>query len=356
MKILHFAIENYAGVPAQLVQAERELGHHSVLMTLYPSPRGVHDEDYCLNMPFVGTRSVTLIKKYFNPFQSQPGFYRRDPSVGTPVWQPKLHEKILFGARDKIWESAIRSRLEEIEISSFDLLVLDGGAGFLRNGKIVRELKQQGMQIAVLYCGSDLRTRGRIPAVDDLADHRFTVEFDHTILYPDLEFLFFPFMLSAEMGSGDLTQSQTVRIGHSPTKRKIKGTDIILEQLKDLQKEYTVEIVLIENLPYPEALRLKKSCDLFVEAIGELGYGISGLEALAMGIPSAVELMPDFENFLGDHPFINISRSNICESLIPYIESEDKRNRLGKKGKQWVYEHHHPVRVASKMLSFIING
>ncbi|MFC1569335.1 glycosyltransferase [bacterium] len=350
MKILHFAIENYARVPSQLVNAEKELGHDSYLMTLYPSPRNVHDEDYCLNMPFVANRFVKSFKKFLNPFQSPPAFYRRDPSVGTPLWKPHLHEKVLFNIRDSIWDNQIRKYLDKIHIHTFDLLILDGGAGFLRNGNIVSDLKKQGLKIAILYCGSDLRTRGRIPNVDDLADYRFTVEHDHTLLYPGIQFLYFPFQLP-EQQLPLLKKGNKVRIGHSPTKRKIKGTDIILQQLSELQKIVPVEIVLIENLPFMEALQLKQSCDLFIEAIGELGYGISGLEALAMGIPSAVELMPDFEEFLGDHPFVNISRDNIGEALIPFIKSKEKRVKLGEKGKIWVKTHHDPVRVSSKMLS-----
>jgi len=352
MKILHFATENFARVPALLVQAEKALGHDSYLMTLYPSPRNVHDEDYCLNAPFVTGSFIKGFKKCLHPFQSSPSFYRRDSSTGAPVWNPSAVEKSFFELRDRIWEKKIRDQLEKIHINTFDLLVLDGGAGFLRSGKIIRELAKQNVKIAVLYCGSDLRTRGRIPAVDDIANFRFTVEHDHILLYPGIYFLYFPFQLPV-LSAREYKHCDRIRIGHSPTKRKIKGTDIILKQLGSMKESYPVEIVLIENMPYLEALKMKQSCDLFIEAVGELGYGISGLEALAMGIPSAVELMPDFEAFLGDHPFINITRDNIKTALIPFIESREKRKMLGEKGKAWVNARHDPLRVSSTMLSMM---
>jgi glycosyltransferase involved in cell wall biosynthesis len=109
----------------------------------------------------------------------------------------------------------------------------------------------------------------------------------------------------------------------------------------------------MENLPYEEALALKGSCDLFIDTIGELGYGMSGLEALAMGIPTAVQLLPDHEKILGDHPFINVSEQTLVERLIPFVESRALRRELGEKGKAWVREAHDPLKVVAKIMEKI---
>ncbi len=164
--------------------------------------------------------------------------------------------------------------------------------------------------------------------------------------------MFFPFQLPEFLALEPLP-SDRIRIGHSPTHRAIKGTEVILQVLTRLQAQYPIEIVLIENLPYLKALALKKTCDLFVDCIGELGYGVSALEAMAMGIPTAVEILPDFGKVLGDHPFINISRDTLAEKLVPFIQSETLRKEWGEKSKKWVKEKHDPMIVSRKILEKI---
>jgi hypothetical protein len=164
--------------------------------------------------------------------------------------------------------------------------------------------------------------------------------------------MLFPFEL-IEFEKPVPSYSDKIRIGHAPTNRHAKGTEAILKQFELLQKKYPLEIVLIENLPHGEALKLKASCDIFVDTIGELGYGVNSLEALAMGIPTAVEILPDFEAVLGEHPFINISANTIADKLTPFIESVDLREEWGKKGKEWVKSKHDPVHVARQILAQI---
>jgi hypothetical protein len=349
MKILHFAAENFARVPANLVKAERKLGHESYLATLYKTFQKYNDEDFCFDLPFVATDYLKLWKKYTSPQKSTLTNLRLRTN-GPPVWKPAhALEALMIKARDRFWEPKVRAFLKSINIDSFDLIFLDGGLGFLRSGKIVRELRDQGKRIVICYYGSDLRTRGVIPQVDELAARRFTFEFDHTLFDPNLTFLLFPFEL-VKFEPPPRNHSHKVRIGHAPTNRGAKGTDAILEQLELLRKRFDIEIVLIENLPHAEALQLKASCDLFVDTVGELGYGVNSLEALALGLPTAVEILPDFEAVLGPHPFINVSANTIAEKLAPFIQSADLRAEWGKRGEAWVKTKHDPVRVASEIL------
>ncbi len=357
MKILHFAPENFARVPSTLVEAERKCGHESYLMTLYPSANQFDDEVLCLHLPFVAKNYINHLKTLLNLKKSKASNVRLDPRNGIPVWHPSNRlSRILYHLRDRLWEPKIRKVLDSIHIETFDLLFLDGGVGFLRNGHIVQELKKKyKIKIGILYCGSDLRTRGMIPLIDQLADYRFTVEFDHTLFYPELKFIFFPFKLT-EFTSPPQKKRGTIRIGHSPTNRTVKGTDIILHNLDLLKKDFPIEIVRIENMAYKNALSLKKSCDLFIDNVGQLGYGISGLEALAMGIPTAVELFSDFEKVLGQHPFIKITKDSFCQALIPFLKSEKLRKSAGEKGKEWVKINHDPVKISQSMLELFSNA
>lgn len=353
MRIIHFAVENFARAPSQFVKAERALGHESLLVTLYPSRHGHREEDICLNVPFVRFPLIHL-------FKGRPRFIpsekRRKPETLPPVWKPSHRvAEWAFRFRDLIWKMKIGPGLQRLKPDTADILFLDGGLGFLRYDPFISRLKEKGVKIVVGYYGSDLRTRGIIPEIDSLADYRFTVEFDHTLLYPGIDFVFFPFQLP-DFPEPELVSHDRIRIGHSPTHRAIKGTEVILNALTQLQAKYPIEIVLIENLPYPKALALKKTCDLFVDCIGELGYGVSALEAMAMGIPTAVEILPDFEKVLGEHPFINISRESLADKLVPFIESKTLRREWGEKSKKWVKEKHDPIAVSRKILEKVVHS
>jgi hypothetical protein len=350
MKILHFAIENFARVPANLVRAERELGHESLLMTLYPSSHGFHDEDVCLDAPFVKTPAVRFAKKFIHPRAGVPVRMRRSGGQGPPVWKPANRlSDILFRLRDRLWAPKVRKALDSIGTETVDVLFLDGGMGFLRHDTFAAAIKAGGAKIAVGYYGSDLRTRGILPEIDGLADYRFSMEFDHTLLYPGIDFMFYPFRLPP-FNPRPQAKDGFLRIGHSPTNRAAKGTGLILAQLSLLRERFPLKIVLIEKMPQEEALSLKSTCDLFVDQIGELGYGVSGLEAMAMGIPTAAEILPDFEAVLADHPIINVSASSIAETLTPYLKSESLRRELGEQARAWVARTHDPVAVSSKIL------
>jgi len=351
MKIIHFAVENFAQVPSQFVKAERALGHESMLVTLYPSRHRHREEDLCLNVPFV---RVPWVQKLKGKPTYVPSEKRRMPDQVPPVWSPSHRiTQWAFRFRDWIWKRKIKPMLHRLQWDTVDILFLDGGMGFLRYDPFIPQLKEKGIKIVVGYYGSDLRTRGIIPEIDQLADYRFTVEFDHTLLYPGIDFVFFPFQLP-EFPEPEPFSHSRIRIGHSPTHRGIKGTEIILKALIQLQAHYPIEIVLIENLPYLQALALKKTCDLFVDCIGELGYGVSALEAMAMGIPTAVEILPDFEKVLGDHPFINISKDTLAEKLIPFIQSETLRKTWGRKSQEWVKKMHDPIKVTQSVLAKVV--
>jgi len=347
-RILHIATENFAGVPYSLVRAERLLGMESDLITI-SKPIREHPQEESLNLPFYGgiaNRFVRRITKSSGKLINK----RFEGEDFPPVWSPRPWGKILFNIRDKIWEYYIRRKGFPDKLNNYDIIVLDGGVGFLRSGKFIRQWIQKTNRLVTIFYGDDLRRRGVIKEIDDLSQLVFTFEFDHTLIHPRANFLFFPFF-AEEMPQRQKISSK-IRIGHSPTNRNSKGTIEILKVFGYISNKYTnVKIVIIEGLNYHESLQQKSTLDIFVDQVGELGYGISSLEAMAMGIPSVVELMPDFEKFLGYHPFVNADISHLAVALEKLIESEQLRQELGDKGREWVYKVHDPLKSASEVLA-----
>jgi len=347
-RVLHISSENFAGVPYSVVRAERLAGVDSHIVTLMPSPYG-HPQEDSLNLPLFSGGIVSKIRTLVGSSAPIDNVRYRGEQI-PPVWNPSPVGKILFALRDFLWDFKVKNSRWVRELDSYDALALDGGIGFLRSGKYVLGWAKKHGCLITIYYGSDLRKRGVIPRIDSAARYVFTFEFDHTLIHPGAKFMFYPFFAD-DMPPRRMRDDGKVRIGHSPTRRSTKGTDVILTVLERLREKFPqVEIVLIEGLPYQKALELKSEIDIFIDQLSELGYGVSSLEALAMGIPVVCQILPDFERFLGEHPFVNADERTLENVLIQLVKSEDMRIDYGERGREWVRRVHSPVDAIEPLL------
>lgn len=350
MRILHIAPFNFSGVPIEFVKAERELGHHSRLITLGKDPRG-YEEDICLKLPFLRSKFVKSVKRLVSRRIEQTNITPL-PAQIPPIWKPKSWaETFLISLRDRVWKHKLKDLLNSLDIFGFDLYQLDGGHGFLRSGDFIRELKRRGKKVICCYLGSDLRLRGVLPQIDELSDLNLTVEFDHLKLHPKIHHIFFPF--DARKFRVREKENKILRIAHAPTSPKAKGTETIVSVLREIEKKYPIKLVLIQNLPHSKAIELKYTCDIMIDQLGELGYGVNSLEALAMGIPTCTSIPKDYAAYLGAHPFIRVNEKNLKEKLIELIEDRELRRKKGIEGRAWVEKFHDSRRVIMHIHSLL---
>ena len=352
-RILHIAPFNTANVPYTFVQAERKLGYDSNLITLGKNSFDL-PEDICLNLPFLTTPGMRAVKRAVSPADRLivDNLHRIPKSIPIKWNADGWLELNLIKFRELIWGKKIRQVLLDVDVENIDVIQLDGGIEFYRDGRIVQKLKKLGKKIVCCYTGSDLRIRGVIPVIDDISDLNVTVEFDHIYFHPDIHHVFFPFEIE-QFQLLKILPKGSLRIGHAPTNRLAKGSDRIIFELERLQKHHAIDIVLIENKPYHEALKLKATCDIFVDQIGDLGYGINSLEALAMGIPVATSLVRDFSVQYPDHPFIEINAYTLGSKLQPLLGNADLRRKMGEKGREWVGKYHDPEKAVKKIHELI---
>jgi len=350
MRILHISSENTAGVPLTLVRVEREKGYYSRLMTYFKSPHS-HGDDLVLNLPLSNTRNLLKIKKIFRLGTYEEGKITKE----LPIWRPNKLEKAFYDIRDRIWENKIGKYIDFIH--SFDIYILEGGLGFLRSGKIIKGLKRKGKKIGIIYMGSDLRIRGAIKEIEDLADEIFTVELDHTFFHKNVDYIFFPFEVY-KFKMKELKKGRDITICQAPTNRFLKGTKYLIEAYNSLREKYPIMLDIMENLSHKEVLKRKYyKCDILVDQLTDLGgfgYGINSLEALSMGIPCVTYLNPSYESFIPDHPFINANPGNLRDKLEEIIVNEDIRREKGVYGREWVQKYHDARNVDDKILSKLV--
>lgn len=350
MRILHVAPFNFSGVPIEFVKAERALGHHSRLITLGRDPRG-YEEDICLELPFLRDVLLNFVKRVVSRRIEQTNI-TPIPSRIPPVWKPRGRaEALLMALRDRVWKRNLEEFFEGFDIHGFDLYQLDGGHGLLRSGEFIKELKKKGKRIICCYLGSDLRLRGVIPQIDALSDLNLTVEFDHLKLHSNIQHIFYPF--DVKRFQVRKRENKILRIAHAPTSRETKGTATIVSALREIERKYPARFVLIQNLPHSNAIKIKRNCDIMIDQLGQLGYGINSLEALAMGIPTCTSLSEDYESYLGSHPFINVNEKNLRQKLVELIEDRGLRRRKAVEGREWVEKFHDSRRVVMQIHSLL---
>jgi len=349
LKILHIAAQNVSGVPGQLVQAERALGFDSRLVTLFRDRRG-YAEDLCLDLPLIDSAIVRRLKQWVSAPEKLAVHNRLAvPERVPPVWTPhSTLEKFLVRRRDRLWQPIIDRAVKRYGLDQFDVYQLDGGLDLTREPRFIPKMKAAGKKVICCYTGSDLRTRGVIAEIDALCDAVVSVEFDHLFLHPSLHHVFFPFDVQS-MPQGRPPLAGPPRIGHAPTSRAAKGSDIILAALQHLAQRRPLEIVLIEKLRYREALERKRTLSIFVDQIGDLGYGINALESLAMTIPTCSGLVRGFAEAYPDHPFVEITASNLEEKLIEILDAPAAAAEKARAGREWVAAHHQPSRVVQRI-------
>lgn len=343
MKILHIAPFNTSGMPIALVQAERKLGHTSRLITL-GYDRRAYPEDICLRLPFLDFWGTRLMKQLVSdPRKLHVSHVARTPDKIPIEWRPaNIFEQKLVQFREWVWQPRIRSTMRQYDFLNSDIVQLDGGLEFFRDGRTVRLLKERGARIICCYTGSDLRTRGVIPAIDALADLVVTLEFDHLKLHPNIHHIFFPFDTS-QFHRRPPKSGPPLIVGHAPTVRAAKGSHIIIPILQQLAQKYPLNVRLIEKLPYAEAIRAKSECDIFVDQIGDLGYGINSLEALALAIPTCSCLASGFDRAYPDHPFVAVTAENLAAELERLITDAAWRLDRSLAGPPWVQKYHNPL-------------
>jgi hypothetical protein len=359
MRILHLAVENFAGIPIRLVQEERRLGHKSRLITLL-SPMQKYEEDIALRLPALNMSIMPQLRKLVRFGNTQTIVNTRHTGK-VKYWQPaNALDAALFKLRDWYWQPSIHEALSEIGgLESFDVIFADGGHDFTR---FPRLFAKTTVPIVAIYYGSDLRTRGIIAGVQEKARCTFTFEHDHTLLFPEAEFLFYPYEHPLYAPSTIYTPpktGETIRVGHAPTNRVGKGTDRILATLETLKAEFSLDIVLIERMPHKDALAAKAQCHVFIDQVGELGYGVNSIESLMMGIPTAVEIMPDFADFLQqrcageEHPFYNVRRISLENDLRNLLQDSNHWQKRGERGRIWSARYHNIANIVQQYLQQI---
>ena len=99
---------------------------------------------------------------------------------------------------------------------------------------------------------------------------------------------------------------------------------------------------------------LKKNW-IFYDQIGDKGgwgYGMNSIESLSMGICTLTEMNKSYEDFISDHPFVNINERSLGKTLTNLIKNRNSILLKGSQGKNWVGKYHDISKVADELYKY----
>lgn len=134
------------------------------------------------------------------------------------------------------------------------------------------------------------------------------------------------------------------RIGHNPTNRAVKSTDLLIQAVDRLKRKIKIELVLTERAPWNQSLRAKAGVDVyFDQAI--LGYGNNAIEAWGMQIPvicgAEDRTLAEMKRRFGDLPFLQVSNTvRSIEQALLLLHEPYRRLVYGQRGYNHVLQWH----------------
>ena len=147
-------------------------------------------------------------------------------------------------------------------------------------------------------------------------------------------------------------QSGTIKIAHAPSNRKMKGTRYIEEAVSTLiASGYSIELLLVENLPYEEALHKCANADIVIDQLLIGSYGQYSVEMMALGKPVICYLRDDLlRHYSSELPIVNANPSNLIEVLKNLLDRKDDWDKLGRQGVKYVQQNHDSKVIAKKLI------
>ncbi|HOV21572.1 MAG TPA: glycosyltransferase [bacterium] len=142
---------------------------------------------------------------------------------------------------------------------------------------------------------------------------------------------------------------------HAPSNREFKGTEKIIEVIKELEKKYKFTFKILENIPNEQILNEVLNADIVIDQILIGTYGIFSIEAMGCGKPVICYINENYRKFYPEElPIVSASIDNLYVQLEKLIKDGKLRHEIGKKSREY-FEKYHAIDVVTKKLIEIYN-
>jgi hypothetical protein len=141
---------------------------------------------------------------------------------------------------------------------------------------------------------------------------------------------------------------------HAPSVPEAKGTDIIINVIKELKEEgLKFEFQLIEEMPNGELRELLSGSDIVIDQLYSATIGTLSAEAMATGNAVFVRYMSDFSKIPPDCPAINVNVFSLKDSLREIILDVDQRKALAYRGRTYAETFNDHIKICKNLLTWL---
>ncbi|RRJ64264.1 glycosyltransferase family 1 protein [Paenibacillus oralis] len=117
------------------------------------------------------------------------------------------------------------------------------------------------------------------------------------------------------------------------------------------QQGYSIRYENAQNLSRSDAARLMSEADIVIDQLLHGSYGMASVEAMALRKPVLSHLREDLIPAMDPElPVVSANPATLYRKLIPLIESQELRNKLGQAGKDYAAKNHYLDAVIPKIL------
>jgi glycosyltransferase involved in cell wall biosynthesis len=150
-------------------------------------------------------------------------------------------------------------------------------------------------------------------------------------------------------GTWTVRPKRPFRVLHAPNHKAIKGSDLLMRVVAELQEEgESIELLVLQKLPNEEIRKSIDAVDLVADQLIIGWYAMFAIEAMAMGKPVLCYLREDLERLYVDVgllneneiPLINCRPSSLKETLRVLIRDPSRLKEAGSRGREYVRRHH----------------
>lgn len=146
-------------------------------------------------------------------------------------------------------------------------------------------------------------------------------------------------------------------IVHAPSRRTVKGTDMLMAALDRLRaRGVAFRLQLVENMPHAEAREVYRQADIVVDQLRIGWYGVLSVEAMALGKPVLAYIREDLRHHLLPHPpLVMTSPETLERDLERLLTDPGRRKDLAVRARSYVEETHDSRKVAAELLAIYHN-
>ncbi len=322
-------------------------------------------------------------------WQAENITYHREECYGFPSDHSGRERDVVYNPGwGRQFERVVEESFSAVLVES--LLPLFGTIHFRNVEKEIAKLVQRGKRVGVILHGSDIRdpqtqmsrVRGSVfqemphsqrqrlsmTAKRNLAVLR-KLEVPIFVSTPDLldhvpAASWLPVLLGEQFHQIPNVKSVPTpaipTVMHLPSRGSVKGTRWIHPQMLALQEEGLIDYLAPERVPHSQMRKALEQADIVIDSVGLGPYGVTAVEAMALGKVVVGQLSPRVRSHIKDEtglevPIVQADRYNLAKVVADLAAKPRRREELREEGQQYVQKVHSGRQVRRVLSPFLLN-